>query len=84
MVNRQFRLIDLIDDMCNGKDVFFQLVRDVKDMMTYDVRTLTLDDSIGMCLKIMKENTMWALFLREMCFDRFLRIWEKSARKIRT
>ncbi|MBA7679437.1 Inosine-5'-monophosphate dehydrogenase [subsurface metagenome] len=58
MVNRQFRLIDLIDDMCNGKDVFFQLVRDVKDMMTYDVRTLTLDDSIGMCLKIMKENTI--------------------------
>jgi acetoin utilization protein AcuB len=56
MANRQFRLIDLIDDICDGKDVFFQSVRVVKDMMTYDVKTLTLDDTIETCLKIMKEN----------------------------
>jgi acetoin utilization protein AcuB len=57
MVNRQFRLIDLIDDMCDGKDVFFQLVCDVKDMMTYDVKVLTLDDTIATCLKIMQVGT---------------------------
>jgi len=56
MVNRQFRLIDLIDDMCDGKDVFFQLVCNVKDMMTYDVKVLTLDDTIETCLKMMQEN----------------------------
>jgi len=56
MANRQFRLIDLIDDMRDGKDVLFQSVRYVKDMMTYDVKTLTLDDTIETCLKIMKAN----------------------------
>jgi len=56
MTDRQFRLIDLIDNMCNGKDVFFQSVRYVKDMMTNDVKTLTLNDTIETCLKIMKEN----------------------------
>ncbi|MHC4594147.1 MAG: CBS domain-containing protein [Planctomycetota bacterium] len=56
MENRQFRLIDLIDDMCDGKDVFFQFVRNVKDMMTYDVKVLALDDTIATCLKIMEEN----------------------------
>ncbi len=56
MANRQYRLIDLIDDMCDGKDVFFQSVRNVKDVMTYDVKTLTLEDTIETCLNIMKEN----------------------------
>jgi len=56
MAERQFRLIDLIDDMCDGKDVFFQSVHVVKDMMTYGVKTLTLDDTIETCLKIMKVN----------------------------
>ena len=53
---RQFRLIDLIDDMCDGKDVFFRSVRNVKDVMTYNVKTLTLDDTIETCLKTMREN----------------------------
>ncbi len=53
---RQFRLIDLIDDMCDGKDVFLRLVRNVKDVMTYNVKTLTLDDTIETCLKTMREN----------------------------
>jgi len=56
MVNRQFRLIDLIDDMCDGKDVFSQFVRNVEDIMTYDVKVLTLDDTIKTCLKMMQEN----------------------------
>ncbi len=56
MTKHQSRLIDVIDDMCDGKDVLFQSVRNVKDIMTYDVKTLTLDDTIGTCLKIMTEN----------------------------
>ena len=42
--------------MCGGKDVFFRSVRNVKDVMTYDVKKLTLDDTIETCLKTMKEN----------------------------
>jgi CBS domain-containing protein len=56
MVNEQFRLIDLIDDVCVGKDVFFRSVRSAKDVMTSDVKTLTLDDTVGTCLKFMKDN----------------------------
>jgi len=41
MTNGQFRLIDLIDDMCAGKDIFFQWVRVAEDVMTYHVKTLT-------------------------------------------
>ena len=53
MTKQQSRLIDIIDDMCETKDVLFHMVRTVKDIMTYNVKTLTLDDTIGMCLKIM-------------------------------
>ena len=56
MANRQYRLINLIDDMCDGKDVFFHSVRNVKDVMTYDVKTLTPQDTIETCLNIMREN----------------------------
>jgi acetoin utilization protein AcuB len=56
MVNGQFRLIDLIDDMCAGKDVFFQSVRTAEDVMTYHVKTLSLDDSLETCVKFMKNN----------------------------
>jgi acetoin utilization protein AcuB len=56
MLNGEFRLIDLIDDMCAGKDVFFRSVRVTEDVMTYHVKTLSLDDSLEACLKFMKEN----------------------------
>ncbi|MCP4261601.1 MAG: CBS domain-containing protein [Planctomycetes bacterium] len=56
MTKQQSRLIDIIDDMCETKDVLFHMVRTVKDIMTYNVKTLTLDDTIGMCLKIMTNN----------------------------
>ena len=56
MANEQIRLIDLIDDMSSGKDVFFRSVRFVKDIMTKEVKSLTLDDTVGTCLKFMKEN----------------------------
>ncbi len=56
MSNGQFRLIDVVDDMCAGKDVFFRLVRVAKDVMTKDVKTLTLDDKVETCLNFMKDN----------------------------
>jgi len=52
----RFRLIDLIDDMCSGKDVFFQFVRVVKDIMPNNVKTLTLDDTVGTALQFMKQS----------------------------
>ena len=55
MANEQFRLIDLIDDMCEGKDVFFRSVRLVEDIMSHDIKTLTLDDTVEGCLKFMKD-----------------------------
>jgi len=55
MANEQFRLIDLIDDMCQGKDVFFRSVRLVEDIMNHDIKTLTLDDTVEGCLKFMKD-----------------------------
>ena len=56
MTNGQFRLIDLVDDMCAGKDVFFRWVCTTKDVMTSDVKTLSLDDTLEACLKFMKDN----------------------------
>jgi len=56
MTGAQFRLIDLIDDMCAGKDVFFRLVRVAADIMTRNVKTLTLDDKVETCLQFMKDN----------------------------
>jgi len=56
MPDEQFRLIDLLDDLSAGRDVFFKLVCLVKDVMTEDVKTLTLDDTIETCIKFMKEH----------------------------
>jgi CBS domain-containing protein len=56
MTNNRFRLIDLIDDMRAGKDVFFRFVRAVKDIMPNNVKTLTLDDTVGKALGFMKQS----------------------------
>jgi len=56
MSNDRFRLIDLIDDMLSGKDVFSQFVRTVKDIMPNNVKTLTLDDTVGKALQFMKQS----------------------------
>ncbi len=56
MTKDQSKLIDIIDDMCETKDILFHMMRSVKDIMTYNVKTLTLDDTIGTCLEIMTEN----------------------------
>ena len=54
--NNRFRLIDLIDDMCTGKDVFFQFVRVVRDIMPNNVKTLTLDDTVGKAYELMRRD----------------------------
>jgi len=54
----QWRLIDLIDNMIVGKDVFFQWVRVASDVMTVDVKTLVLDDTIEDCIKFFKRNNV--------------------------
>ena len=56
MSNEQRRFIDVLDDMSNGKNVFFQLVRYVQDVMTENVKMLTLDDTIEASLMFMAEN----------------------------
>lgn len=56
MPDSEFRLIDLVDDLSAGKNVFFELVYRVKDVMTKNVKTLTMDETIGSCLKFMEEN----------------------------
>jgi CBS domain-containing protein len=52
----RIRLIDLIDEMCAGYDVFFRFVRAVKDIMPSSVKTLTLDDTVGKALELMKQS----------------------------
>lgn len=54
--NHRFRLIDLIDDMCAGKDVFTQFVRFVKDIMPNNVKTMTLDDTVGKAYELMRKD----------------------------
>jgi acetoin utilization protein AcuB len=56
MTKDQSKLIDIINDMCETKDILFHMMRSVKDIMTYNVKTLTLDDTIETCLEIMTEN----------------------------
>lgn len=54
--NDRFRLIDLIDDMRAGKDVFCQFVRAVSDIMPHCAKTLTLDDTVGAAYRLMKQE----------------------------
>ena len=56
MSNEQIRLIDLLDDISSGKDVFFRMVRRVEDVMTKKVKTLLLDDTLETSLKLMQDN----------------------------
>lgn len=56
MENGQFRLIDLIDDMCAGKDVSFRPLRVARDIMNKEVKTLTLDHTVNACIKFMKNR----------------------------
>ncbi|MHC4394795.1 MAG: CBS domain-containing protein [Planctomycetota bacterium] len=56
MENKKVRLIDLIDDMCAGKDLFFRFVCVARDIMAKNLKTLTMDDSLEKCLKFMQDH----------------------------
>jgi len=58
MKTDQFRLIDFIDDIFAGKDVFFNSLHVAEDFMTKNVKTLTLDDKVDTCLRFMEENNV--------------------------
>ena len=58
MKENQSRIIDVIDDMCQTKNALFRMVRNVRDIMSCNVKTLTLDDTIQTCLEIMTENNI--------------------------
>ena len=58
MEENQSRLIDVIDDMCQAKNVLFHMVRNARDIMSCNVKTLTLDDTINTSLEIMTENNI--------------------------
>ena len=54
MATEQLTLLDLIDDMSAGNDVVLQPIRFARDIMTKEVRTLTLDHSVNACITLMK------------------------------
>ncbi|MHC4619867.1 MAG: CBS domain-containing protein [Planctomycetota bacterium] len=54
MGNGQFKLIDVIEEMCIQTHISLQPVRVARDIMNADVKTLTLDHTMGDCLKFME------------------------------
>lgn len=58
MAQGEYRLIDLIDDLRNGRDIIFRSIHLVKDIMTCNVKTLTLDDTVETCLEFMRDNNV--------------------------
>jgi len=54
MENGQFKLIDVIEQMCTEKNVHFQPIRVAQDIMNTDVKRLTLDHTVKHCLKFME------------------------------
>jgi CBS domain-containing protein len=53
MENEQFKLIDLIEQICTEKDVCPKPMRIARDIMNVNVKTLTLDHTINQCLQFM-------------------------------
>jgi CBS domain-containing protein len=53
MISEQFALVDAIEQMCAGKKVGFQPIRTAADVMTTDVKTLTLDHTVKAFLDFM-------------------------------
>ena len=56
MENEQFKLIDVIDEMCSEKDVCLKPMRVAQDIMNAEVKTLTLDHTVKHCLKYMEAH----------------------------
>jgi len=54
MKNEQFKLIDLIEQICSEKGVNPEPMRLAMDIMNTNVKTLTLDHTVNQCLQFMK------------------------------
>jgi len=56
MENGQFKLIDVIEQMCTQKNVHLQPMRIAQDIMNTNVKRLTLDHTVKHCLKFMENH----------------------------
>lgn len=54
MESGQFKLIDVIEQMCIQKNICLQPMRVAGDIMNADVRTLTLDHTVNRCMQLME------------------------------
>jgi CBS domain-containing protein len=54
MATEQLALIEKIKEMCTGNDVVYQPPGYAQDIMTKEVRALTLDHTAAACIKLMK------------------------------
>ena len=54
MENGQFKLIDVLEEMCTEKDICLGPMRAARDIMNVDVKTLTLDHTVNQCLNFME------------------------------
>ena len=50
----QLRIVDLIDNICAERKISFKPVYSAKDVMTTDIKTLTLDHTTNAFLRLMK------------------------------
>jgi CBS domain-containing protein len=53
MENGQSALIHVVEQMCTQQDVGLDAMRVARDIMNADIGTLTLDDRVSRCLKVM-------------------------------
>ena len=69
MATEQLALVDLIDDMSAQKNVVLKPIRFARDIMTKEVRTLTLDHTVSACIKLMKALRIRHLPLVDVPYD---------------
>ena len=69
MATEQLALLDLIDDMSAQKNVVLKPIRFARDIMTKEVRTLTLDHTVSACIKLMKALKIRHLPLMDVPYD---------------
>ena len=69
MAAKQLALIDQIDDMCTGNEVVYQPPGYARDIMTKEVRTLTLDHTVSACIRLMKALDVRHIPLVDAPFD---------------
>ena len=56
MENEQFKLIDLIEQICSEKGLCPEPMRVARDIMNTKMKRLTLDHTVKNCLKLMEED----------------------------